>query len=94
MFILSVNYREFRKKTIKGEIMKRICVFCGSSHGTDPAYVEAAKKLARCFVEKKLELVYGGSNLGLMGVLANGVLNNHGTITAITPEDLKRRVGH
>ena len=51
--------------------MKRICVFCGSSVGADPAYAEAARRLGTAAVEQGLGLVYGGGNIGLMGVLVD-----------------------
>ena len=54
--------------------MNRICVFCGSSPGARPAYAEAAKELGRTLVKRGTGLVYGGGSVGLMGILAQSVL--------------------
>ena len=54
--------------------MKRLCVFCGSNLGRHPAYAEAAQDLARALVTRKIDLVYGGARVGVMGVLADAVL--------------------
>jgi len=54
--------------------MKNICVYCGSSAGNRVEYTEGAKALARALVDNNFGLVYGGSNLGLMGVVAEEVL--------------------
>ena len=51
--------------------MRRICVFCGSRPGVRPAYREAAEALGRLFAERGIELVYGGGNVGLMGIVAD-----------------------
>lgn len=68
--------------------MKNICVYCGSSAGNRAEYTEGAKSLARALVGNNLGLVYGGSNLGLMGVVAEEVLALGGTATGIIPESL------
>lgn len=68
--------------------MKNICVYCGSSAGNRREYAEGAKALARALVDNNLGLVYGGSNLGLMGVVAEEVLALGGTATGIIPESL------
>ncbi len=73
--------------------MKRICVFCGSSPGSDPEYVEMAKKLGVALAQNNIELVYGGGNVGMMGVLANSVVENKGdVIGVITNKLLKMEV--
>ncbi|MCP3926310.1 MAG: TIGR00730 family Rossman fold protein [Desulfobacterales bacterium] len=73
--------------------MKRICVFCGSSPGSDPEYVEMAKKLGMELAQNNIELVYGGGNVGMMGVLANSVVENKGdVIGVITNKLLKMEV--
>jgi uncharacterized protein (TIGR00730 family) len=72
-----------------------ICVFCGSSKGTTPVYIEAAKNLGKLLAEKKITLVYGGGNVGLMGVIADAVIEHEGKVIGIIPEFLMRReVGH
>lgn len=68
--------------------MKNICVYCGSSPGNKAEYAEGAKALARALVANHLGLVYGGSNLGLMGVVAQEVLALGGSAIGIIPESL------
>ncbi len=68
-----------------------ICVFCGSSSGTSPEYAEAAKQLARIFAKSEITLVYGGGNVGLMGILADEVLKNGGKAIGVIPDFLVRR---
>jgi hypothetical protein len=75
--------------------MKRICVFCGSSPGALPAYAEAAGRLGRLLAGRGLGLVYGGGNVGLMGVVAAAVIAAGGEVTGVIPRALVRReVGH
>ncbi len=74
--------------------MKRVCVYCGSSPGKEPFYMEAAKKLGKVLAENGLELVYGGARVGLMGAVADSVLNNGGTVTGVIPEMLNNHVSH
>ncbi len=75
--------------------MKNICVFCGSSTGLDPVYVNEAKKLARSFVKNNLALVYGGGSIGIMGVLANEILERKGRVIGVIPRFLyDLEVGH
>ena len=63
----------------------RICVFTGSRHGARPQYAAAARELARVLVERDYGLVYGGGNVGLMGVIADAVLELHGHVTGVIP---------
>src|SRR6185369_1283121 len=75
--------------------MKNITVFCGSNTGFRTEYAEAAKDLARLLVEKNIRLVYGGGNVGLMGIIADEVMRAGGEVTGIIPESLdKKEVGH
>ncbi|MGD0471481.1 MAG: TIGR00730 family Rossman fold protein [Terriglobales bacterium] len=75
--------------------MKRICVFCGSSQGSRPEYRVAAEELGAELVRRKIGLVYGGGNVGLMGVLADAVLRAGGKAVGVIPEHLmEREVGH
>jgi uncharacterized protein (TIGR00730 family) len=75
--------------------MKSITVFCGSSSGFRPEYAEAAKNLARQLVEKNIRLVYGGGNIGLMGIIADEVMRGGGAVTGIIPDSLfKKEVGN
>ncbi len=76
-------------------LFQRICVFCGSNLGNGPAYRAAAERLGTLLVERHIELVYGGGNIGLMGVLADTVLRLGGRVTGVIPESLMgREVGH
>jgi hypothetical protein len=75
--------------------MRRICVFCGSSSGNRPEYRAAAEELGAELVRRNIGLVYGGGNVGLMGVLADTVLNAGGEAVGVIPENLMaREVGH
>lgn len=75
--------------------MKSIAVYCGASHGASPVYAEAARGLARAMVEHNISLVYGGGNVGLMGVIADEVLRLGGEVTGVIPRALvEREVGH
>lgn len=66
----------------------RICVFCGSSLGSNPSYVAAAEALGEAIAHNGYSLVYGGGNIGLMGVIADKVLDGGGHVTGIMPEHL------
>lgn len=75
--------------------MKSITVFCGSSSGFRPEYAEAARKLAAQFIKQNIRLVYGGGNVGLMGIIADEVMKNGGEVIGIIPEALdQKEVGH
>jgi uncharacterized protein (TIGR00730 family) len=68
-----------------------LCVYCGSSPGTDPAFVEAARNFGKILAENDIRLIYGGGSIGLMGALADAVIENGGTATGIIPEFITRR---
>ncbi len=75
--------------------MKRICVFCGSSEGIDIAYKNEAMALGKLMAQNKIELVYGGGGIGLMGIIANAVMTNGGTVIGVIPRFLaERELGH
>lgn len=74
--------------------MKNICVFCGSSQGKNPLYRETARQLGEYLVRNSLNLVYGGGNVGLMGILSGSVMDNGGKVTGIIPELLHGAVPH
>lgn len=75
--------------------MKRICVFCGSSQGSRPEYRAAAEDMAAELVRRNIGLVYGGGNVGLMGIIADAVLKAGGEVEGVIPEHLMaREVGH
>jgi uncharacterized protein (TIGR00730 family) len=74
---------------------QRVCVFCGSSRGTNPAFVSAAEELGRELTRRGLGLVFGGGNIGLMGALADATMAAGGHVTGVIPESLMaREVGH
>jgi uncharacterized protein (TIGR00730 family) len=73
----------------------RLCVFCGSSPGADPAFAEAAISLGRTLAKTGVELVYGGGNVGLMGRLADAVLESGGRAIGVIPQFLlAKELGH
>jgi uncharacterized protein (TIGR00730 family) len=75
--------------------MRRICVFCGSNPGVRPAYAAAAAKLARFLAKLRIGIVYGGGNVGLMGVLADAAVASGGEVTGVIPRALfAKEVGH
>jgi uncharacterized protein (TIGR00730 family) len=65
--------------------MKRIAVFCGSNKGTRPEYAAAAERLGELLAREKIELVYGGGMVGLMGILADAALKNGGRVIGVIP---------
>jgi uncharacterized protein (TIGR00730 family) len=72
-----------------------VCVFCGSSKGVSPVYAEAAEELGRLIPQHGMNLVYGGGNVGLMGIVADAVMDSGGKVIGIIPDFLlKREVGH
>jgi len=72
-----------------------ICVFCGSATGGNPIYANAAIELGKRLADASHGLVYGGGNIGLMGILADTVLQNAGDVIGVIPEFLMdREVGH
>jgi uncharacterized protein (TIGR00730 family) len=72
-----------------------VCVFCGSASGLNPIYASAAETLAILLCKNNCTLVYGGGNVGLMGVLADTMILHGGKVIGIIPEFLmKREVGH
>jgi uncharacterized protein (TIGR00730 family) len=71
--------------------IKSICVYCGSGPGTNPAFMEAARRFGRILAENRVRLVYGGGSAGLMGACAESVLDHGGQVTGIIPEFLTER---
>jgi uncharacterized protein (TIGR00730 family) len=75
--------------------MKRICVFCGSSAGSQSEYRTCAEELGAELTRRNIGLVYGGGNVGLMGAIADSVLNAGGEAIGVIPEHLMaREIGH
>lgn len=72
-----------------------ICIYCGSSPGTNPNILSAAKEFGKKLAEREIGLVYGGSSLGVMGTLANSVIENGGRVTGVIPGNLfSKEVAH
>jgi uncharacterized protein (TIGR00730 family) len=75
--------------------LKRGCVFAGSNAGTRAEYRESAVALGRVLAERGLALVYGGAHVGLMGAVADAVLESGGRVTGVIPESLvAKEVAH
>src|SRR3546814_16299653 len=68
--------------------MKSICVYCGSNAGLRPTYAERAKALGTRIANENLALVYGGGNVGLMGIVADAVLEGGGEVLGVLPPQL------
>jgi uncharacterized protein (TIGR00730 family) len=72
-----------------------ICVFCGSGTGNQPVYAQAARDLGAVLAKNNHALVYGGGNIGLMGIIADSVLEHGGEAIGVIPQFLvNREVGH
>lgn len=75
--------------------LQRVCVFCASSPGSDPAITDATIALGALLAERNIELIYGGAAVGLMGLIADTVMTNGGRVTGIIPAGLfSAEVGH
>ena len=76
-------------------MIQSVCVFCGSRLGATPQYEQAAEAVGRLLAERSRTLVYGGGNVGLMGVLADGALKGGGEVIGVIPAALmERELGH
>ena len=71
--------------------MKKIVVFCGSSLGFNPIYKEAAIELGNYFTNNNIGLVYGGGKIGMMGVLADTILEHKGEVIGVIPKLLEKK---
>jgi uncharacterized protein (TIGR00730 family) len=71
--------------------IKSVCVYCGSGHGKDPAFQDAARRLGRDLARAGIALVYGGGAVGLMGTVARSVLDHGGYVTGIIPDFLRSK---
>ncbi|MDX6767130.1 MAG: TIGR00730 family Rossman fold protein [Candidatus Methylacidiphilales bacterium] len=75
--------------------MKRLCVYCGSSMGSRAEYREAAESFGSLLAREKIGLVYGGGNVGLMGVVADAVMAGGGEVIGVIPQALvDKEVAH
>ena len=74
---------------------RSVCVYCGASSGHDPVHAEAARALGREMAQQRLALIYGGGHVGLMGIIADAVLDAGGEVTGVIPKALMdAEVGH
>jgi uncharacterized protein (TIGR00730 family) len=74
---------------------RSVCVFCASSNGAEPIFLEAAKTLGRSIAGRGWQLVYGGADVGLMGALADAALSDGGAVTGVIPRALaEREIAH
>jgi len=71
--------------------MKSITVFCGSSFGTEEIYKEQAYLVGKTFAKENIRLIYGGANVGLMGAVADGVIENEGKAIGVLPHFLQSK---
>jgi uncharacterized protein (TIGR00730 family) len=76
---------------VGGNFMKRLAVFCGSSNGASEAYKEGAVQLGKELAKRNITLVYGGSRLGIMGAVADTVLQEGGKVIGVIPRLLEER---
>jgi uncharacterized protein (TIGR00730 family) len=75
--------------------MKRVCVFCGSSPGRDPIYLDMAVRVGQMLAQRGLELVYGGAHVGLMGAVADAALAAGGHVIGVIPQSMvDREIAH
>jgi uncharacterized protein (TIGR00730 family) len=75
--------------------IKSLCVYCGSSPGSNPNYEMAAYAFGEMLAESSIRLIYGGGNVGLMGAVANGALSKSGTVIGVMPKKLiEKEVQH
>ncbi|KAL6519384.1 Cytokinin riboside 5'-monophosphate phosphoribohydrolase log3 [Orobanche gracilis] len=80
-----------RESEVKASKFKRVCVFCGSSHGKKSSYQEAAIELGRVLVCKNIDLVYGGGSIGLMGLVSQTVHDGGRHVIGVIPKTLLPR---
>jgi uncharacterized protein (TIGR00730 family) len=75
--------------------LQSLCVYCGSNAGRHPEYADQARAFARELVQRGLDLVYGGSSIGIMGTVADAVLAEGGRVIGVIPEALiKKELAH
>ena len=76
-------------------MIRTVCVYCGSNTGSDPAFAEGTRQLARRLVERDIRIVYGGGHVGLMGILADTAMAAGGEVVGVIPQALvDREIGH
>jgi uncharacterized protein (TIGR00730 family) len=75
-------------------MIKKICVNCGSNYGSKDIYKNEAIKLGKFFAKNKIDIIYGGAEVGLMGEIANAALSENGNVIGIIPKAIEEKVGH
>lgn len=76
-------------------MMKSICIFLGANPGNDPKYADAARAMGRELARRNITTVYGGSNMGLMGILAESAMEAGGNVVGVIPRSLvQKEVAH
>ena len=78
-------------KIEKSSKIRKICVYCGSGPGTDPAFIESARAFGAILAKNGIGLVFGGGSVGMMGAIAKSALDHGGTVTGVIPEFLVAR---
>jgi uncharacterized protein (TIGR00730 family) len=92
MITISVSPAETKTLTVKAPTpTKTVCVYCGSGLGADPKYAAVTRELGQKMVDNAMRLVYGGGHIGLMGVIADAVLDAGGQAVGIIPEHIHIR---
>ncbi|NIO41725.1 MAG: TIGR00730 family Rossman fold protein, partial [Burkholderiales bacterium] len=87
---MSIGDRETANvNVVDGSLPASVCVYCGSSTGSLPQYAEAAQVLGALLARHRIRLVFGGGSVGLMGVLADAVLEGGGQVTGVIPHQLR-----
>ncbi|HVK53864.1 MAG TPA: TIGR00730 family Rossman fold protein [Burkholderiales bacterium] len=71
--------------------LKSVCVYCGASPGRLDAYAESARALGKALVARDIRLIYGGASIGVMGIVADAVLDAGGQVIGVIPEPLARK---
>lgn len=78
--------------SLGGDILKKLTVFCGWRNGASDKYIEGAKKLGKELAKRNITLVYGGASVGIIGAVADSVLNEGGYVIGVIPSYLDNRV--
>ncbi|MDX9864069.1 MAG: TIGR00730 family Rossman fold protein [Anaerolineaceae bacterium] len=68
--------------------MKSICIYCGSNNGSQAGYTDAAREMGKALAERGIRLVYGGGKVGMMGIVADAVLEHGGAVTGVITKSL------
>jgi hypothetical protein len=86
---------ERKTKRMPLKEIRSLLVYCGANVGGSPVYRQSAQALGKMMAEEKIRLVYGGGSIGLMGILADSVLENGGEVTGVIPGFLDaKEIGH